>query len=134
MNAPKDFLFEPFLIDIGKVKGFAKALGLETEFATHIAVPPTYFTVIDYWNDRGFYQMLEEFNIPSNDVLHGEQSYEYKEDVFVGDTIFAKGRLVNSLHKNNKIFYFLETVYTNQMKIEVAISRATLIELKVDSA
>ncbi|SDM40327.1 N-terminal half of MaoC dehydratase [Psychrobacillus sp. OK028] len=128
------FHFEPFPVEKGKVKEFAKALGLEIEHGTSIAVPPTFFTVIDYWNERDFYQMLEQFNIPSSEILHGEQSYEYKADVFVGDIISAKGRLLKSLRKNNKLFYFLETIYTNHMNIEVAIGRATLIELKVDSA
>jgi len=128
------FHFEPFRIEEGKVNEFAKALGIDEVFTDNTAVPPTFFTVIDYWNDRDFYQMLEEFNIPSNNVLHGEQSYEYMVDVFIGDTISAKATLLETLHKNNKIFYFLETIYTNQMKITVAIGRATLIELEVDSA
>lgn len=129
----EDFHYEPFCIEAGKVKEFANALGIDKVFEAKLAVPPTFFTVIDYWNDQGFYQMLKEFNIPSDRVLHGEQSYEYIVDVFVGDTISTKATLLKTLYKNNKIFYFLETIYTNQMNIPVAIGRATLIELAVDS-
>lgn len=130
----KVFHFAPFRIEVGKVKEFAKALSINSVFAHNALAPPTFFTVIDYWNDRGFYQMLEEFEIPSNNVLHGEQSYEYMADIFIGDVISAKGTLVKTLRKNNKVFYFLETIYTNQKNITVAIGRATLIELEVDLA
>ena len=130
----KVFYFEPFRIETGKVKEFAKALAIDKVFTVNSLVPPTFFTVIDYWNDRSFYQMLEEFNIPSNNVVHGEQSYEYMEDVYVGDLISAKVILLKTLQKNNKIFYFLETIYINEKKITVAIGRSTLIELVVDSA
>ena len=134
LSHTKVFHFEPFRIEAGKVKEFAKALGIDKVFTDNTAVPPTFFTVIDYWNDHDFYQMLEEFKIPTNNVLHGEQSYEYMVDVFIGDTISAKATLLKTLHKNNKIFYFLETIYTNQVNIPVAIGTATLIELEVDSA
>ena len=132
------FDYAPFRIEAGKVKEFALALGIEDsiyfdrEYARkqgyeEIPVPPTFFTVIDYWNDRNLYQMFDDLGLDQQNVLHGEQSYEYLEDVFVGDTIYPQVSLVNHFQKSGKTFYFLRTVYKNQHSIAVTIGHSTLI-------
>lgn len=134
------FDYAPFRIEAGKVKEFALALGIEDtvyfdrenarkQGYDEIPVPPTFFTVIDYWNDRDLYQMFDDLGLDQQNVLHGEQSYEYLEDVFVGDTIYPQANLVNQFQKNGNIFYFLQTVYKNQHFIPVVIGHSTLIQV-----
>ena len=134
------FDYAPFRIEAGKVKEFALALGLEDNIYfdrryakkqgyEEIPVPPTFFTVIDYWNDRNLYQMFDDLGLDQQNVLHGEQSYEYLEDVFVGDTLYPQASLVDQFQKNGKHFYFLKTIYKNQYSIPVVIGHSTLIQV-----
>ncbi|ANU22243.1 hypothetical protein BCM40_02295 [Planococcus donghaensis] len=138
---PIIFNYAPFLIESGKIKEFAKALQLnnpvylDEEIAKSagyrgIPAPPTFTTVIDFWNDRSFYQLFSDFlKLNPNNVLHGEQTYEYYKVMVVGDTISAQVRLKDQFCKKGKNFFLLETVYKNQWNETVAIGRATIIEM-----
>lgn len=134
------FDYKPFQIESGKIKEFASALGIENriyfekELAVQkghkdIPVPPTFGTVIDYWNDRDFYQLFQLLDLDPSNVLHGEQLYEYVSDIYAGDTISSQMFLLNQFHKKGKNFFFLETIYKNQYKEIVLINRATMIQL-----
>ncbi|MFC0272507.1 MaoC family dehydratase N-terminal domain-containing protein [Metabacillus herbersteinensis] len=134
------FDYSPFQVEAGKIKEFALALGIrnpiyfDKESAVQkgyrdIPAPPTFATVIDYWNDLDFYQMLKQLELKPEDVLHGEQTYEYIKDIFAGEIIFAQVSLKKQYHKKGKNFFFLETIYKNQNGEIVLISRATLIQL-----
>lgn len=138
------FEYKPFQIEPGKIKEFAKALGIEDliyfekEMAVQkgyrdIPVPPTFGTVIDYWNERDFYQLFQLLDLDPRNVLHGEQSYEYVSEIYAGDTILSKLYVLNQFHKKGKKFFSLETIYKNQFKEIVLISRATLIQLVEES-
>jgi hypothetical protein len=136
------FDYAPFKIETGKIREFAAALGLVDpvyfdESAAMkkghrgIPAPPTFATVIDFWNERNFYQLFSELlKIDPNDVLHGEQEYEYKCDMIAGDTITGQVHIADKFHKGNKNFYLLETIYKNQKGETVLIGKATLIEVK----
>lgn len=135
------FDYAPFLIEAGKIKEFAKALQLENpiygdeEAAKSagyrgIPVPPTFMTVIDFWNDRNFYQLFADFlKLNPNHVLHGEQAYEYYKVMLAGDTIAAQVRVKEQFHKKGKNFFLLETIYRNQWNEITAVGRATIIEI-----
>lgn len=134
------FDYKPFQIESGKIKEFARALGIkdriyfEKKWAIHkghkdIPVPPTFGTVIDYWNERDFYQLFQLLNLDPKHVLHGEQSYEYGNEMYAGDTISSQLSLLNQIHKKGKNFFFLETIYKNQYGETVLINRATMIQL-----
>ncbi|MFP3427134.1 MaoC family dehydratase N-terminal domain-containing protein, partial [Pseudoalteromonas sp. SIMBA_162] len=62
-----------------------------------------------------------------NQVLHGEQSYQYYEDVYEGDIITSQLIVKDQYKKNGKTFFKIETIYKNQRNTVVAISQATLI-------
>lgn len=135
------FDYAPFLIEAGKIKEFAKALQLENPIYMNleaaqsagyqgIPVPPTFTTVIDYWNDRNFYKLFSDFlELDPNNVLHGEQAYEYYEMMMAGDSISAQVTVKDRFHKKGKNFFILETVYKNQRNEKTVISRATIIEI-----
>lgn len=135
------FDYAPFLIEAGKIKEFAKALQLENPIYRNeeaaksagyrgIPVPPTFMTVIDFWNDRNFYQLFSDFlKLNPNNVLHGEQAYEYHKVMVAGDTIAAQVKVKEQFRKKGKNFFLLETLYRNQDNEITAVGRATIIEI-----
>lgn len=135
------FDYAPFLIETGKIKEFAKALQLKNPIHLNleaaqaagyrgIPVPPTFTTVIDFWNDRNFYKLFSDFlKLDPNNVLHGEQAYEYHEVMVAGDSISAQVTVKDRFHKKGKNFFLLETVYRNQRNETAVISRTTIIEM-----
>lgn len=135
----QEFHYAPFCVEAGKVREFALALGLRNPvyFDRQAAVdagyrdipaPPTYTTVIDFWNERDFYQLFAAWGLEPNNSLHGEQSFEYGRDIISGDVISAKAVLTGRFDKKGKRFYQVETTYRNQDQEVVRIGRATLIE------
>ncbi|WP_271853460.1 FAS1-like dehydratase domain-containing protein [Planococcus maritimus] len=135
----QEFHYAPFRVEAGKVREFALALGLQNPVYfdrqaaldagyRDIPAPPTYTTVIDFWNERDFYQLFSQWGLDPNDMLHGEQSFEYGEDIISGDVITAKAVLTDQFDKKDKRFYQFETTYRNQNCEVVRIGRATLIE------
>lgn len=138
----ENFLFEfsPFAIEAGKVREFTKALGIENPVYEDVnaaldkgysgmPVPPTFSAVIDYWNRRDIYQLFTQLGLKPENVLHGEQSFEYNGKMYVGDVIQATAELLKRVEKRGKNFFYLETCYKNQFDEIVLTSRATLIEV-----
>lgn len=132
--------YAPFMVERGKIREFAQAIGLEeciyysVESAWEkgfrdIVAPPTFGTVIDFWNSHDYYQFFEKLDLDPENVLHGEQSYDYIEDICAGDTISGNVRVRSIKEKGNKKFYYFETFYSNQDKKQVMIGRATLVVL-----
>lgn len=135
----QEFHYAPFRVEAGKIREFALALGLRNPvyFSKEAALdagyrdipaPPTYTTVIDFWNERDFYQLFAAWGLEPNNILHGEQSFEYGRDIISGDVISAKAVLTGRFDKKGKRFYQVETTYRNQDQEVVRIGRATLIE------
>lgn len=135
----EEFYYAPFRVEAGKIREFALAIGLRDSIYYEqqaamaagyrdIPAPPTYTTVIDFWNDRDFYQLFAGWGLDPNDILHGEQSFEYQNDIIAGDVIKATAVMTNRFDKKDKRFYLIETTYRNQYDEVVCIGRATLIE------
>lgn len=135
------FDYAPFLVEAGKIKEFARALQLANPIyfdaeaaksAGYRGIPasPTFTTVIDFWNDRNFYQLFSNFlKLNPNNVLHGEQAYDYHKVIIVGDIISAQVTVKDQFHKKGKNFFQLETVYRNQQNETMVVGRATIIEM-----
>lgn len=133
------FDYAPFLIEEGKIREFAKAIGstnpiyVDAGIAKEkghraIPAPPTFATVIDFWNERDFYQLFQQIGLDPNHVLHGEQEYEYVQTLFAGDVIRARAIVKERIEKKSMTFFKLETVYKNQRDEVVLVNRSTLIE------
>lgn len=136
------FDYVPFQVEAGKIKEFAKAIGsnnpvyfdeVRAKENGHPAIPapPTFATVIDFWNTRDFYQLFQEIGLNPNYVLHGEQEYIYIRPIYAGDTIAAQAIVKECIQKKSMNFFKLETVYKNQQDELVLINRSTLIERTV---
>lgn len=135
----KVFHYAPFQVEAGKIREFAVALGLKETYYhdrqsalaagyRDIPAPPTFTTVIDFWNERDLYQLFASLQLDPNKVLHGEQSFEYLRDICAGDVITATAELVSRFDKKGKRFYVVETTYRNQRNEAVRKGRSTLIE------
>jgi hypothetical protein len=132
--------YKPFEIERGKIKTFAKVLGLKNPIYYNqeeahrkgyrdVVAPPTFPTVIEYSNDRDLYQFFETLQLHPEKVLHGEQSYEYLEEICAGDTITATLTVERVEEKRSMTLYYLKTVYRNQFNRLTIICRSTLIKM-----
>jgi N-terminal half of MaoC dehydratase len=116
-----------FIVELGKVKEFALALGdPHPDYQTGDAVPPTFATVIDFWSEESFMAASLELNMEK--VLHGGQEYEYLGKIRPGDVITASGEVENAYSKAGMNFYIVRKNYQNQHGETVLISRSTVIE------
>ncbi|MBM7647714.1 acyl dehydratase [Bacillus ectoiniformans] len=94
-----------------------------------IPVPPTFATVIDFWGGFDFDTLVSKLELNALQVLHGEQEYEYIEQVYVGDHLEAEVKVLKQNERKNMKFIVLETTYQREGKT-VLISRSTVIERK----
>jgi hypothetical protein len=140
MKAEITHHYKPFEIERGKIKTFAKVLDLKNpiyyrqEVAQRkgyrdVVAPPTFPTVIEYSNDRDLYQLFDTLQLRPEVVLHGEQSYDYFEDICAGDIITSTLTVERVEEKRSMTFYYLKTVYLNQFNELTVISRSTLIKM-----
>ncbi|MFD1039822.1 MaoC family dehydratase N-terminal domain-containing protein [Virgibacillus byunsanensis] len=131
--------YKPFKIEAGKINAFAKAIGIinpiyfdrneaQKQGYSDIPIPPTFATVIEYSNERDYYQFFKELDLKSENVLHGEQTYEYIQDICANDTVTATLKVEGKEYKGDKIFYYLKTIYKNQFSAIVLVSKSTLID------
>lgn len=136
-----EYKFQPFQVERGKIKEFAKSLGytnpiyFDVESAQNkgyrdIPAPPTFPTVIDFWNDTPYYTFFKKIGLLPEFVLHGEQTYQYKTTICAGDTMTGKVKIISEERKKGKVFYHLETTYTNQFGEIAVIGNATIIDIK----
>ncbi|MGO4889788.1 MaoC family dehydratase N-terminal domain-containing protein [Anaerobacillus sp. MEB173] len=128
-----------FLVEKGKVKEFVQAIGdsntiyVDEEEARkqgfrNIPVPPTFGTVIEMWAGLDFEDLISKFNLNILRVLHGEQSYEYKGQLCVGDEITGETTVIDRYEKKKMTFLKLKTTYTNQFGDEVLVAKSLIIE------
>lgn len=133
------FEYSPYTIEKGKIKEFVLAIGddnpiyYDREKAISygyrdIPIPPTFVTVVDFWNDMDFYQMLSKLELDIPKILHGEQEYHYLGEICAGDVITGQATIVSAIQKNEMNFITIETEFVNQYKEPVLKGRSTLIE------
>ncbi|MGG0177205.1 FAS1-like dehydratase domain-containing protein [Gottfriedia acidiceleris] len=117
-----------YRVELNKIKELAIAIGDERlEYMSGECVPPTFPTVIDFWGTSGIgLGTLLGLNISK--VLHGEQAYEYKGKIQIGDTITVSGEVVDYYFKANMKFIVIKKEYINQFGELILVSRSTIIE------
>jgi len=79
--------------------------------------------------------MIDALKINFFMVLHGEEEYEYYQDIYPGDVITGTPRVTKMEEKTSKSgskmdMISVEVVYTNQKNERVARSRSLLVERK----
>ncbi|WP_342512053.1 MaoC family dehydratase N-terminal domain-containing protein [Sporosarcina sp. FSL K6-1522] len=133
--------FEPyqFTIERGKIKEFALAIGddnpiyFDREAAQQagfrdVPMPPSFATVIDLWAGPDFESLVTLLEMNPLKVLHGEQGYDYLNDICAGDEISVKTRVTEAITKKGMNLITTEKAYTNQHNEQVLVARAVVIE------
>lgn len=132
-------------VERGKIKELAKAIGdpdpvyLDKEAAIaegykDTPASPTFLTVPMMWCDK-LPAIINDLKINFMMVLHGEEEYEYYQQIYPGDVITGIPRAVKMEEKTSKSgakmdMITIEVLYTNQRGEKVAKARSLLVERK----
>ncbi|HZG71531.1 MAG TPA: MaoC family dehydratase N-terminal domain-containing protein [Chondromyces sp.] len=129
-----------FTVEQGKIKELAQAIGDENpiyqsleaakaEGYRGIPAPPTFATVIGFWGGFDFDVQVEKLQLEPLKVLHGEQEYEYIDQIYAGDVLECEVYKVGEIDKRKMKLVIVETEYKRDGQA-VLIARSTIIERK----
>lgn len=136
--------FEPYTFEVekGKIKEFATAIGddnpiyYDEEIARNkgyhgIPIPLTFLTVVDCFGGLDFQQKIDFLKLNPVNVLHGEQEYEYLQDIYAGDVLTISAKITDAKIKKGSTgmmdIITTENRYINQREELVALSREVII-------
>lgn len=136
----------PFTYEVerGKMRELVQAIGddnpifLDKEAAIKegykdIPAFPTFITAPMNWSNT-LLNIINDLKINFAMVLHGEEGYEYFQDIYPGDVLTGKIRVVSIDEKAGKSgsmdLVKLETMYTNQRNEPVLKASALIVERK----
>jgi acyl dehydratase len=94
------------------------------------AVPPTYLFCLEMMDATEPFEFLRALDIDLARVLHGEQRFDYRAPVVVGDTVTFKPRVTGVTEKKGGAMTLIvvETAVTNQNGVHVAdLSRTVVV-------
>lgn len=94
------------------------------------AVPPTYLFCLEMMDATEPFEFLRALDIDLARVLHGEQRFDYRAPVAVGDTVTFKPRVTSVTEKKGGAMTLIvvETEVTNQSGVHVAdLSRTVVV-------
>ena len=132
-------------VERGKIRELAKAIGdpnpayLDREAAVvegykDTPAPRTFLTVPMMWADR-MPAIINDLKINYMMVLHGEEEYEYYQQIYPGDVITGVPKVVKMEEKTSKSgakmdMITMEILYTYQTGKNVAKARTLVVERK----
>ena len=99
----------------------AKEAGFDEQVA-----PPTFPTVVQIMTS-GQAVLDPELGLDYSRVVHGEQEYELRRPLVVGDVLIAKPRIADIYAKKSNEFLVTEAELRDRAGEVVVISRSTLI-------
>ena len=138
--------FPPFIWEVerGKIRELVQAVGdknpiyLNREAAIEAGsrdtpASPTFITVPMMWTNV-LIDVIKALKINYARILHGEEGYEYLQEIYPGDVLTGKMRVVSMDEKSGKSgsmdLIRLETLYTNQRNELVLKAGTLLVERK----
>jgi MaoC dehydratase-like protein len=112
----------PFEVNAERVRAFALAVGVPEG-----SVPPTFATVAEF---EALPRIVAdpELGLDFTRVLHGEQEYEWRRPLVLGESLTAVSRIASIRHKGGNGFLTVETELRGEGGEVVVLARATLIE------
>ena len=136
----------PFVWEVerGKIRELVQAIGdrnpvyLDREAAKQegyadTPASPTFVTVPMMWTGV-LIRAIQELKINFSRVLHGEEGYEYFREIYPGDVLTGKMKVVAMDEKAGKAgamdLIRLETLYTNQRNEPVLKANTLIVERK----
>ncbi len=134
-------VFPPFTWEVerGKIRELAGAIGdsnsvyMDREAAIRegykdVVAPPTFITVPAMWAGIGR-KVLKDLKVNYSRILHGEERYEYYQEIYPGDVLTGVTKVLSIETKSGKSgdmdFITRETVYTNQHN-ELVLKQTTV--------
>jgi acyl dehydratase len=128
-------------VEKGRLRFFAKATGETNPVYTDEAaakaagyrslpVPPSYFFCLQMIDDPDPTGWLTKLGVNLQHILHGEQSFEYLDMAFAGDSLTFESRVTDIYDKKGGALEFLVTESTcvNQLnKVVVKMKCTTVI-------
>jgi acyl dehydratase len=133
----KEYQEVQFTVERDRVLQFADAIGERDPiyreadaaravgFAEQVA-PPTFATVLQIMTS-GQAVLDPELGLDYSRVVHGEQEYEYRRPIVVGDELRATPRIADIYSKRSNEFLVTEADIKDAKGETVVISRSTLI-------
>jgi acyl dehydratase len=133
----KEYQEVSFTLDRDRVTQFADAIGeddpiyrdpaaaRDAGFLEQVA-PPTFATVLQIMTS-GQAVVDPELGLDYSRVVHGEQEYEWRRPLVVGDVLKATPRIADIYAKKSNEFLVVEADIKDQKGDTVVISRSTLI-------
>jgi acyl dehydratase len=124
-------------VERDRVTKFADAIGEETPlfrdaeaarsagFAEQVA-PPTFPTVMQIMASARVV-MDRELGLDYARVVHGEQEYDYRRPIVVGDVLTATPRIADMYARKSNEFLVIEAEITDEQGELVVVARSTLI-------
>lgn len=130
-------------VERGKVREMAKAIGdpnpiyVDREAAVNegyrdTPAPPTFLTVPMMWSSS-MPILINDLKINFAMVLHGEEEYEYYQEIYPGDIITGVPVVLSIEEKTSKSgmkmdMITIEIIYRNQAGKRIAKARTLMIE------
>jgi acyl dehydratase len=133
----KEYQEVEFTVERDRVVQFAEAIGdddprsLDAEaakaegFADQLA-PPTFPTVLQIMTS-GQAVLDPELGLDYARVVHGEQEYEWRRPIAVGDVLKATPRIADIYARGPNEFLVTEAAITDQKGEVVCVARSTLL-------
>ncbi len=118
-----------YTIERNKLGEFLRAIGEDNPAyeGDDPPLPPTFATMVMFWGGGGLECVLKQIGIDIQNVLHGEQGYEYLSPAYVGDTITGTTRISRVYERAGMQFVEFLTDYVNQSQTPVLTGRALII-------
>ena len=117
---------ETYQVTDEQIKTFAKAIGDKNNYVEQGFASPTFLISIQ----MGAMQVAlfdPELGLDWNKVVHGEQSFEYKKPVQVGDVLSFISTIEDIKTKVGNDFITIRSDVKNQNNQDVATLKSTLI-------
>jgi acyl dehydratase len=130
-------------VERGKIREMAQAIGdpnpiyVDREEARKqgyrdCPAPPTFLTVPMFWTSS-MPMLINDLKINFFMVLHGEEGYEYYQDIYPGDVVTGIPRVVSVEEKVGRLgsrmdMVTVEILWSNQNGEKVAKSRTVMVE------
>lgn len=106
------------LVERGRLRSFAAAIGetdpvyFDLEAATaaghrDLPVPPTFLFSLELEAEDPF-GYLDLIGADLRGVLHGEQSFDYREVLYAGDTVTVRPRIAEAYAKNERMDFVVK--------------------------
>jgi len=124
---------EPYTVEVerGRLRFFAKAIGETNPVYTEgerPPIPPTFLFSLENEQPEPF-GWLTSMGVRFENLLHGEQSFQYHAMVYAGDKVTFEPRIADIYEKKNGALEFVvrETKVKNAAGVLVAELRSVLV-------